>query len=345
MPYRPHLLPALVTVVLLTIGGWAGTWAAPGDSRAEPVPFGTEAAAGPWRLTVLEVLTDADATAQVTAASPANEPPRDGFTYVLIRLRAVNGSDRPHPLDANDFALTGSSGLVRRFVGAVPPAPVIDGPVAPGETREGWLVLGAPTDETNLLLLFDSIALPGAWADRLLALQNGATIADSPVAATPDTAGVDPGAPVGLGESFTTADWRIDVLETARGQAVYNLYPASDYRTTALGAAYVDDPTDRDGDGAIGWVAVRVRVTSLRPGPNPAFLPSTAFMQVDAAGNAVPHTILLTPPAPEISGAYYPGATREGWIVLELREVGSPPLIRFLPFRDNPDPRYLSFAA
>ena len=338
MPTRPsRLRRALIlplAVLLLAPLAWTAVAAAPGDSRAEPVPFAEEGAAGPWRFAALEVITGADATARVTGANPLNEPPRDGFTYVLVRLRAQNAGDRAHLLSGDDFALTGASGAVRRFVGAVPPDPALDGSVPAGETREGWLVFGAPVDETNLLLLFDSVALSGDWADRVFALQPGATIADG-AAAEPDQTGTDPAAAVGINEPFATADWRVEVLEIVEGAAVYDLM---DFRTQALGVG--------ESNNADPWLALRLRVTDARPGGDPAFLPTTAFMLVGADGVAVPNALTLTPPVPDLSAAFYPGSSREGWIAFEIpaeyAESGAT-LIRFLPFREDDDPRYLSY--
>jgi len=339
MPTRPPRLRRALALplagLLLAPLAWTAATAAPGDTRAEPVPFAEEGAAGPWRLTILEVVTGADATTRVTDASPFNEPPRDGFTYVLVRLRAQNAGDRAQPLSGDDFALTGASGTVRRFVGAVSPEPTLDAVVPAGETRDGWLVLGAPADETNLLLLFDSVALSGRWADRVFALQPGATIPDGAAAAQPDQAGTDSAAAVGLNEPFATAEWQVEVLEVVQGAAVYDLM---DFRTQALG---IDQAVNED-----PWLALRLRVTDVRAGGAPAFLPTTAFMLVNADGVAEPDALYLTPPVPDLSAAFYPGASREGWIAFEVPapyvESGAT-LIRFLPFREDDDPRYLTY--
>ncbi len=313
--------------------------AAPGDSRVEPAPLNQEIQAGPWLLTVLEVVTDDQATEQVTAASEFNESPADGFTYVVVRLRATNGGEGPLVIDGNDFAFTGSSGLVRRFVGAIPPDPALDGTVGPGETKEGWVVGGALSDEQNLLLLYDSVTLTGNWADRVFALQEGATIPDVAEGVRPvelNTTGREPDAPAGLNEVMSTRDWAIEVLEVAIGQDVYNLYPEGDYRTTALA----------DSQGGVDipyWVAFRVKVTNNRFGGAPAYLPPTAFALSDPDGNPIFDYFTLTPPNPDAAGTYYPGGTREGWVVFEQPVDYPGALVRFLPFQTDTDPRYFTW--
>ncbi len=356
LPAVPCGVVTLVLVVavlsmLLTeqehVGAFGGTYeshliaaVAPGDSRAEPASLGEPVTAGPWRMTVLEAITGQDATDRVTGANPLNDPPRDGFTYVLIRVAAENTGDRPLRLDTDDFALVGSSGLVRRFVGALPPDPAVDTTVEPGAAHEGWVVLGAPVDETGLVLLYDSITLPGSWADRAFALELGATVPPSTQPfEEPDDAGTDPAVPVGVGGSIVTVDWRVELLEVVQGDPVYDLYNG-DFRVQALDRS--------DASDAAPWLALRVRITNVRPGVAPAFLPPTAFMLVDGEGRAVPNTLTLTAASPDASGSYAPGASREGWVVFEVPtpyvESGTT-IVRFLPYRTNSDPRYFTYGA
>ena len=68
------------------------------------------------------------------AATPTNVEPRDGTTYVAVNLSARNTGSQPLWLDNDDFALTGDSGLVWRFLGAQPPDPALDVTLNPGES-------------------------------------------------------------------------------------------------------------------------------------------------------------------------------------------------------------------
>lgn len=333
-------LVAMLLVVALLAAARSGTalaGRAPGDSRAEPVPLGEEVAAGPLRLGVERVLVGEEANAAVAAASPTNEPPGDGLVYVLVEVRVENEEDRPAVVDGGDFALTGASGLVRRFAGATPPEPALTGVVAPGDALEGWVVLRTPVDETELLLLFDSLTIPGAWADRVFALEAGASDADADAAiAEPNAAGVEAAAAAGLDTPVVTADWRIELLEVATGAEVFALV---DYRTGALG---LDDATGNDADGSV-WVALRLRVTNVRGGGEPAFLPPNAFALVDEAGEPLLDVLTLTPPSPDAAGAYFPGASRDGWVAFDIATAYTTDTVRFLPYATDPDPRYLAY--
>ena len=120
--------------------------AKPGLSRAQPAPLGETVVAGPVELHVREIIVGADAVAAVLAASGANAAPREGMTYVAVRLAARNVGTSPLWLDNDDFAVTGDSDLLYRFLGALPPEPALDFELAPGEAAEGWVTFGVPAD-------------------------------------------------------------------------------------------------------------------------------------------------------------------------------------------------------
>ncbi len=310
-----------------------------GRSRAQPVPLGEVAEAGPLEIQVLEVLAGADAVAAVLGASSMNAEPRDGTTYVAVNVQVRNAGKNPLWVNNDDFGLTGDSGLVRRFLGVLPPAPPLDQMLGPGEETTGWIALSAGADEGNLLLLFDSVSIGGNWADRVLALQEGAAAPDAAQrAADVNSAGNDPAAPLGFGEAAVTEQWAVELIDVVTGEGAFNLV---DYRTGALG---VEDAVAADGSL---WVALQFRVTNAAGGGAEAWFPTSAFVLADESGNAVLDIATLTPPHPDAAGGYYPGGTREGWVMFDVPVEYTAGLVRFLPFAhttEAPDPRYFSFA-
>ena len=310
-----------------------------GTTRAKPVPLGDTAQAGPLEIEVLEVLAGADAVAAVLGASPMNSEPRDGTTYVAVNLRVRNTGKNPLWVNNDDFGLTGDTGLVRRFLGALPPAPPLDQMLGPGEETTGWIALSAAADEGNLLLIFDSVSIGGNWADRVLALQEGAAVPDAAQrAVAANGAGSDPAAPLGFGEAAVTEQWAVELIDVATGESAFNIV---DYRTGALG---VEDAVAADGSL---WVALQFRVSNAAAGGAEAWFPTSAFVLADEGGNAVLDIATLTPPHPDAAGGYYPGGTREGWVMFDVPLEYTTALVRFLPFAhttENPDPRYFSFA-
>jgi len=339
------LMLAFVCLPALVIGRGAG--AAPGAdwsrviaSRAQadltaPTPLQTEVAAGPWRMTVIEVVTGDDATNQVRTASPANQHPPNGSAYVIARLNVTNAGSRPYSIDSDDFAVVDASGQVRRFTGAVAPEPALAGTVDPGATAEGWIVGGAPAGDGNLVLLYDSTSLTGDWADAAFALADGAAgpSAGDRAMAINET-GRDPGIPADFATQVATDDWVIELLEVRSGGDVVGLYPAEDYRTTAL--------IGTNTDVASTWIAFRVKVTNNRTGSEPAHFSETAFTLADGDGTPVPDQSTLTPPEPDLAAEYAPGASREGWIVFDAAGYDGA-LLRFQTFRTDRDPRYFTW--
>ncbi len=308
-----------------------------GRTPAHVVAAGLPVDAGPLRVTVLEVVTGQAATDAAVAASPLNGVPRDGVTYVMLRIEAENTGSVPLGVSNDDFAIVGGDGNVRRFLGVDPPAPALEADLAPGEVATGWVALSALSGDASPLLLVDPLALPGTWASRYAALAPDPVAPMPALASTPDGAGTDPAAPVAVGGAATTAAWRIEVLEVVRGAAVFDLV---DYRT---GALRIDDATGAS-DGSV-WVALRVQATNLDPGPGRATLPPNAFQLADAAGNPILDIATLTPPRPDAAGDYEPGASREGWVAFDVPVDLEPVLVRFQPYaHQNPaqDPRFFS---
>jgi len=306
---------------------------------AGAVPVGEEAAAGPLRLTVEEVIVGQEAVDRILAAVPTNQPPREGLTYLLASVRARNAGNRPVLLASGDFALIDDVGGSDRFLGAAPPEPSLDGSLDPGAERTGWLAFAAPPDALAApTLAFDSLTLPGSWADARLALGARPAPTARPERGEPNLAGTDPAAPAAPGEPVVTAEWRLELLDVLTGPDVFALV---DYRTQALGE---NDAAGNDADGS-AWVALRFQIEAVG-GPDPAFLPANAFAVVDAAGEPIPDLLTLTPPRPDASGPYRPGAAREGWVAFDLPLALGATVVRFLPYattQADPDPRFLAF--
>jgi hypothetical protein len=295
-----------------------------GLTRADPAPLGEPVQAGPIELQVLSVLTGPEAVASVLAASPTNVEPREGSTYVAVNLSARNTGSQPLWLDNDDFALTGDSGLVWRFLGAQPPDPALDVTLNPGESSEGWVAFGIPIEEGSLLLIFDSLELGGSWADRVMALQDGAQIPDlSQRVAAPNDAGTDFTTALGIGEPAVTDQWSVELLDVVSSEAAFDLV---DYRTGALGSG---DATGEDGSV---WIALQFRIQNVAAGGELAYFPANAFVLVDDAGNPLLDVATLTPPRPDAAGGYYPGAQRDGWVMFDVPLDYATATVRFLPF-------------
>src|SRR5687768_1346710 len=123
----------LALVLALASGVTAGLAQNP-DTVSPP---GEAVAAGPWQMTIVEVLTGGDAAAAAVGASAANPDPAEGMQYIAARVRVQNTTSQPFLIGPEDFAMVGASGVLRRFAGIAAPSPELDGVVPTGETLEG----------------------------------------------------------------------------------------------------------------------------------------------------------------------------------------------------------------
>jgi hypothetical protein len=336
-----HLGGLLAICLLIAL---AGTWplhpltanAQGTTNRAAPSPGDQPVAAGPWTFTISEILTGDQAAAKVAEASGENRAPTDGLQFVAVHLSAANISDQVYDLSEDDFGITGDDNLVRRYDGVtIVPEPALEGSVEPGASIDGWVVAEAGAGEGNLMLIYDSSVIDGNWADAVIALSPGATIADRDGRGEKtNKIGREIGDPAKLNERVVTREWAFTVTDVLEGQDVYNLFPPEDYRTTALG--------DTDTAGLPYWVGIKVTITNNRAGGEMAYLPPTAFAAVDDGGNQVEEALWLTPPSPDTTGDSYPGGTREGWVLFSMPVGVSLDLVEFLPYSTDEDARYIT---
>jgi hypothetical protein len=308
-----------------------------GGSRVSPAPGDQPVTAGPWTFTISEILTGDDAAAKVADASAENPGAGDGMQYIAVHLSAANTGNRAYEIGESDFGVTGDDGLVYQFDTATPPDPALEGSVEAGASLDGWVVSAVPAGDGNLMLVYNSTTIDGDWADALIALTPGATIADrAEPGEAPNAAGQKITGPAGLNERVVTGAWAFTVTQVLEGQDVYNLFPPEDYRTTALG--------DTDQQGLPFWVAIEVEITNNQAGGAAAYLSSTAFTPVTTDGRAIPDALLLTPPSPDTTGYSYPGGTRTGWVLFAMPVGTALDIVRFQPFGTDEDVRYITIS-
>ncbi|CAA9561643.1 MAG: hypothetical protein AVDCRST_MAG43-1824 [uncultured Thermomicrobiales bacterium] len=312
-------------------GSRANVHAAQAASDAtDIVAMGEQFAVGPWRLTVAEVRTGAEAAAQVQEANAYNAAAPDGLGYLTARVTAESMSDRPLVINLSDFAATGADGVLRRPPTIDMPEPALQGVVEPGKSLEGWIPL-LVDDPAPATLWFDSPFTGGNWADAIFALSETAAMPSAPTGNASDTdAGADPSRPVAIGETVRTGGWDVTVEEVIFDQQVIDL---ADFRLQALGL-----------DGVLpGGSMIGVRLSVTNRCPYPAFFSTSALAIADPGGDPWDHTITLTPPNPDVSQEYLPGGSGNGWAAFEIADFASADLIRILPFHINGSPRYVSF--
>ncbi|MCC6674800.1 MAG: SH3 domain-containing protein [Thermomicrobiales bacterium] len=149
---------------------------------------------------------------------------------------------------------------------------------------------------------------------------------------SPNEIGSTPTAPAGVGEAIVTADWVVELQQAVFGHDVYD---RSDYRAQAVG--------DSDPNTIGNWAALEVKITNNQNDAMISHFPATAFSLAFADGSEVFDVWRLTPPLPDVSGDYLPGASFTGWAAFERPAEFSGTLVRFQPFRTDEDVRYLTW--
>jgi hypothetical protein len=187
--------------------------------------------------------------------------------------------------------------------------------VPAGETIEG-IVPFLVDDPDVATIWFDSVLLGGNWASGVFALGSAAAI---PVFDIPDASPTDDGnsieTAVALGDPVRTGGWEITVIEWNNGDSVFE---AADYRSRAWA-----------GDGTqSAWRGVWASATNLNPVAS--VFPNDAFLIAGPDGEPWDNILALTPPEPDLSREYLPGATREGWAAFDTFAYPETPEITYV---------------
>lgn len=289
----------------------------------EAVPLGL------WVITVVEVVSGEEAASLMLQANAENPPAPDGQAYVCARISVQNSSGRPQTIQMADFAATGSDGILRRTQAVVVPEPMLQAVVEPEAATEGWVAITV-NDPAVATLWFDAPMLGGSWSDGVFALASGAQAPVFEELDANDTeTGSEPSAPAAIGETIRVDGWEITIDEVIFGQAIFDI---ADFRYRALGS------TQEWVQNGIGIHAI---VRNLNPFP--AFFSDIAFEIADFSGEPWDHTLTMTPPEPDVSQEYLPGATGEGWASFGGWTWTEPELIKVQPFKTGGSARYVIF--
>ncbi len=125
-----------------------------------PVPLEQTAITEDWEVTVLEVLTGAEAWEALLAANQFNKPPAEGMTYVLLSLRAryIGIQEGPVHIGQSEFRLRGGDEVLYPLPALVEPEPKFNLYLYPGGMDVGWLALEVDAATPAPLLYFKPVA-------------------------------------------------------------------------------------------------------------------------------------------------------------------------------------------
>lgn len=276
-------------------------------------PLGHPAHVGTWQITVDQVLDGTRSAEMTAAANEANSPAPAGLSYLLVRMEAINHSASPRTIAWSDFHATGSDGILRPSPSVVISGDPFQGIVESGGVLAGWIV-ALVNDPQVATLWYDTANVGKRWTDGVFALAQGAVIPSfRPTSTTTDiVVGSSLASPASFGDVVSVGDWEVIADHTLEGQAIYDI---SDYRLQALGNA----TRTPDGKSDIpNWFGVYIKVRNRSEWPS--FFSATALAIADERGERWDDILTLTPPDPDVSQYYVPGARGEGWVVFQRRQ-------------------------
>lgn len=291
-------------------------------------PVGEAVQAGPWQITLQRVELGDEALATMSAANPANGDGPLDLQWAIAWLSVTNTSDRARVINVSDFSACGAEGVLYQSPLTDGPDPLLQGAIEPGATLEGsvpfWI-----GDQSSALLRFSSPFLGGNWADAWFALTDGATMpAFEPISNASDL-GVDPSSPAAFGDTVRSGDFDVTIDQYITGQEVFDIAPSG---TRALGAEDVGN-----------WHGFLITIRNVSS--TPKFFSFVGLRLTDENGEPWDHLLALSAPQPDVARELLPGATFQGWALIETQAWSSLHLIRVQNNAISGNARYITFGA
>lgn len=279
-----------------------------GVSRSNPLPIGSEFVGDTWSIIVTDVVRGDEATEAIASANQFNDPPRQGFEYLIanVRLENISAADKAESAAiAVDLRVTGDRNVVYNRVSVVPPKS-LEGELFPGGAAEGQIVFEVPDDEGNLMFVVGEMLSFDSEAVRFVAIDPDATITPDPVLQEiqPTDLGKRRDNPARIGDTLVAGPWEFAVVEVVRGD---------DAAEMVQQANMFNDPAP-DGQE---YVLVKLRARFLGTGdPDRGENISGFFLKMTGDNSVVYESPSVVSPKPELDATLFAGGETEGWEVL-----------------------------
>lgn len=113
------------------------------------------------KITLLETVRGEQAWKLITAVEASAEAPKDGWEYVIARVRfEYEARSRPgdcaHKLKEQEFVAFSPDGRAYPATLVPPPKPRLNGTVQSGDSLEGWVAFSVPRVDASVLMSFST---------------------------------------------------------------------------------------------------------------------------------------------------------------------------------------------
>ena len=305
-----------------------------GMNRSNPFPRSEVVSAPNWDAQVLEVVRGDEAWQAIQAANQFNEPAPEGMEYLLVKLhvKSTYADSDEHLISGSDFKVTGDR-LIEYFTASVvEPDPQLDAQLFTGGETEGWSPYLIGQGEGNLILIVDELMSFDENRLRFIALDEGASISVAPELGDirPTDLGKERGNPAPLGETVTTEDWEVTILEVVRGDDAW---------TMVQEANQFNDPPEE----GMEYIAVKVHVRYISTVDESTQIDDSYFKTTGSASVLYDWPSVVDP-SPELNITFFPGGEYEGWVILQSAQGETDLVAVFEPLFDfsGENKRFLS---
>ncbi len=283
-----------------------------GQSRAEPHSGQESVSLTNWKIEIVDTVRGERAWHVLSAANQFNDPPPDGWEYLLVRYQIEN-LRQDEDESSLGLHVTGSNSAIHYSFNnnAVAPDPTLETYLPGGGKSNGWDAYLIRIGEDNLMLVvtdFSNFDEP----DQYIAIEEGASITannDLLQSLTPTLDGTEPNEPALVGNLVTAEDWRVMVLEAYRGEEAWQ---------RILEANQFNDPPQYGFEYVL--VKLRVHYIGLEEAGQNISSYNDIFVLLNEDG-VVQDQPSIVEPAPALDGYLFPNGELEGWLVFQASET------------------------
>lgn len=293
-----------------------------GSRRSEPYPAGSVAELAYWQVQVTDDILRGDAAWQWLAeANSFNDPPPEGWEYLLVKLRISNRHTGADPVSLG-MHVTGDSNVVHFGfdAGVTPPSPSLETYLSPGGESEGWDAFRIRTGESSLMLVlqdFDNYEEDEFY----LALEPNVALTvptDVLNAIPPSALGESFLEPARLNQTVTTADWQATLTELIRGPRAWEwLQEVNSF----------NDPAPE----GMEYLLIYAQVRYIGTDPGPVSITRRDFWLLQEGEEEEYEYPSVVHPDPELYADLFPNGETEGWMVMQVRTDHAAPILGFNP--------------